>query len=550
MKHNLLFISILAMLVFSASFGYAQTTYTKITSASQLQSGAKVLIVGIADDGSAYAMGYQKSNNRFGLSVNESSGTITTVVASDPTSATEAFEFEIGTSNGNFTIYDALNNGYLYAASSDGNKLKTQATLDANGEWDIAFAADGAAIPTAQGSNTRNIMRFNDSDLANVLFSCYGNSSSVVDPVYFYVAGGQPVIEPEPSNYPTNFAASANMLDITLTWIDATGSQLPSKYLVVGSTNTITVPVDGTPVADANLIANVAYGIQTVTFSNLNANTTYNFAIFPYTNSGDNIDYKTSGSYPTVSVTTADVYVLLNESFENGLGVFTAYDVYGDQGWQQGSYNGKTYAFINGYANGASNANEDWLISPAMNGEYAVINLQFISAMKFEGNALKLMISTDYDGVSEPSDFSWDDMTDMFDWSTGNYEWVESGSMNIESYAGLNFYIAFVYTSTAEASSAWEISDVKVLATEPLAVADKLTSEIQVFPNPANSNIRFNMNQDAQVCIFDMCGRMVREENLTSGDNGLNISTLENGVYFVSLKFADGHKAVSKFLKF
>ena len=171
--------------------------------------------------------------------------------------------------------------------------------------------------------------------------------------------------DPEPSNYPTQFTAAADGVDVYIVWQDATGAQLPSKYLVLASTGNITVPVDGTPVPDSDLAKNVPYGINGVVFEGLEPNTTYHFAIFPYTNSGSNIDYKTDGTYPTAEATTEEVYVLLYEDFDDGLGVFFTFDAYGDQTWHQGTHQGTTYANMNGYADGAAHQNEDWLIGYA-----------------------------------------------------------------------------------------------------------------------------------------------------------------------------------------
>jgi hypothetical protein len=61
--------------------------------------------------------------------------------------------------------------------------------------------------------------------------------------------------------------------------------------------------VDGATEADATLVKNVAHGTQTVSFTGLTASTTYYFQIYPYTNSGSDIDYKV-GSEPQASATT------------------------------------------------------------------------------------------------------------------------------------------------------------------------------------------------------------------------------------------------------
>ena len=538
---------LVAMLLFSVR-GFAQTTYTMINGASGLEAGATYLLVGFDDDGNAYAMSYQKSNNRHAVSVSEAGGVVTATVATDPSNQTDPYEITLGGAAGAWTLEDPVKGGYLNAPGG-GNYLKTQTELTDNGKWDITFDANGGGIPVSNGGVDQKYMRFNlNASNGTPLFGCYKESSNIIAPVYFFKAGGQSEPDPEPTNYPTNFAASVNTLSVTLTWNDATGAQLPAKYLVLGSKGNITVPTDGTPVANGELAMNVAYGTQTVTFSGLDGNSTYHFAIFPYTNAGANIDYKTDGSYPTVNAQTADVYALLNETFDADLGVFTAYDVYGDQAWRQASYNNNGYANMNGYANQVYNENEDWLISPAMNGEYASIVMSFSTAMKFEGEPLQVMISTDYDGVSEPSDYSWENITDAFDYSTGNYEWVESGEVDIESLAGETSYIAFVYYSTDEAASAWEVDNVLIMAENPTSVSEK-SNTVALYPNPASEMVAFNLNQDANVTIFDMSGRMVSEMVCGAGAANCEVSNLENGVYFVNFRFADGSVAVTKFVK-
>lgn len=546
--------SLVAMLLLSVS-GFAQTTYTKVTSASGLEAGANYLIVAHHDDLGVLAMGYQKSNNRHAVVVSENGDAITVTPGTDPTSETDVFQFALGGNAGAWTLFDEVKGGYLYAASSSSNNLKTQTTLDANGQWDIAFNADGTAEVVAQGENERNNMRFNPNTQNNApLFSCYAEASNIDTRVSFYKAGGGSTPDPEPSNYPTQFMAMADGVDAYVEWEDATGAQLPSKYLVLASTGSITVPVDGTPVPDSDLAKNVPYGLNGIVFEGLQPNTTYHFAIFPYTNSGANIDYKTDGSYPTATVTTEEVYVLLYEDFDYGLGVFTAYSAYGDQEWHQGTHQGTTYANMNGYAEGAAHQNEDWLFGfvEIPNGiSFNEIWVDFSTAMKFDGDPLRVAISTDYDGISDPSDFEWEDITDAFDYSTGNYEWVESGVFDVaEIVASHSFYIAFIYTSSDEAAASWEIDYVRVIGQDMVGVNENEATMVNLYPNPANEQVSFVLDSDAQVSVFDMTGRKVSMVNVAAGNAQLNVSELESGVYFVNFRYANGSTAVSKFVKF
>ena len=551
--------SLVAMLLLSVS-GIAQTTFTKVTSASGLEAGANYIIVAHHDDLGVLAMGNQKTNNRNAVVVSEDGEAITVTPGTDAESATDVFQFTLGGNAGAWTLFDEVKGGYLYAASSSSNNLKTQTELDANGEWDITFNADGTAEVVAQGENTRNNMRFNPNTQNNApLFSCYAETSNIDTRVSFYKAGGTPAQpDPEPSNYPTEFhcLTNADGLSITVDWVDATGAQLPDRYLVLASTGDITVPVDGTPVADGEMAKNVAYGVQSVTFSDLQGGTAYHFAIFPYTNAGANIDYKTDGTYPTALGSTEQIITLFFEDFDEELGVFTPYSVAGEQEWHHGEHQGTTFANMNGYADGASNENEDWLVSPAISsqGNQDAL-LSFRTAMKFDGDPLQVKVSVDYDGQGDPAGAEWIDITGEFEYSTGNYEWVESGAVNVWSVLDgydlgyPDFYVAFVYKSTAEAASSWEIDYVKVISYGAESVAEQ-NNAIGLYPNPASEQVSFVLENDAQVSVFDMTGRMVNEVNLTAGEAQLNVSELQSGVYFVNIRYANGTTAVSKFVKF
>jgi hypothetical protein len=120
----------------------------------------------------------------------------------------------------------------------------------------------------------------------------------------------------EPSNHVTNLLSDTgdpSHSTIDIIWDDATGATIPTGYLIKGSSTGyagITVPVDGTPEDDGNLIFNVSAGVEFASFSSLDAETSYYFKVYPYTNTGDDIDYKTDGTVPETSTTTAAVPVI------------------------------------------------------------------------------------------------------------------------------------------------------------------------------------------------------------------------------------------------
>ena len=116
----------------------------------------------------------------------------------------------------------------------------------------------------------------------------------------------------EPSNYVTNLSTgNITTTDISLNWTGATGTTLPSGYLVLANTsNSFTAPVDGmiysddATLSDGSGVMNISYGTTQYTFSSLNPATTYYFKVYSYNGTGASINYKTDGTVPSANGTT------------------------------------------------------------------------------------------------------------------------------------------------------------------------------------------------------------------------------------------------------
>lgn len=141
-----------------------------VTSTDQLVAGKKYVIAA-TNSGTTYALSTtQSSNNRSATQVTKSDNTITA------TSATQELTLGGDATNG-WSFYTG--DGYLYAASSKSNYLRTQTTNDANGLATISVTSAGVASITFQGSNTRNQLKFNQNG-SNPIFSCYSNGQTSV----------------------------------------------------------------------------------------------------------------------------------------------------------------------------------------------------------------------------------------------------------------------------------------------------------------------------------------------------------------------------------
>ncbi|MBR0269678.1 MAG: chitobiase/beta-hexosaminidase C-terminal domain-containing protein [Prevotella sp.] len=75
--------------------------------------------------------------------------------------------------------YFNVGDGYLYAASSSANHLKTEETADDNAKALISIDESGNATITFQGSNTRNMLRYNPNS-GSPIFSCYASGQQDV----------------------------------------------------------------------------------------------------------------------------------------------------------------------------------------------------------------------------------------------------------------------------------------------------------------------------------------------------------------------------------
>ena len=142
--------------------------------ATSITSGKRYVIAS-GTEGSVQVMAEDRGNNR---------GAVAATVTDGVLSVSDEYEFvienaTIGEAVG-YSIYDGT--GYLYAASSSSNYLKTKTDLDENGVWSISIGSDGVATVVAHGTYTRNTMRFNSANNPPI-FSCYASGQQ---DVYLY----------------------------------------------------------------------------------------------------------------------------------------------------------------------------------------------------------------------------------------------------------------------------------------------------------------------------------------------------------------------------
>lgn len=180
--------------------------------------------------------------------------------------------------------------------------------------------------------------------------------------------------------------------------------------------------------------------------------------------------------------------VIYSEEFSSDLGKMTPISVAGAQTWRVNT--AYKNANMSGFADGKSNANEDWLVSPAfdltaaksfaINFEHT-INKGNVANMKSEQT---LWASDNYSGDVKSA--TWTQVT-ITTYPTGtDWNYVKSGAINLPAslLGKANVVFAFKYLATDASSANWQIRALKVTSDGGKLTAGGTTPTPQPQPEP------------------------------------------------------------------
>lgn len=217
--------------------GFEPQYYTLVTDASELNVGDQIIICNTV------------SSKALSISQNDNNRVATDIVI-DKSKNTAAYNkgIQIITlENGSkeSTVAFNVGDGYLYAASSDKNYLRTQTSVDNNASWIITIDKDDnyKATINAQGTNTHSMIQYNTS---SKLFSCY-LSTNPQSSVWIYRYVAVPVISPigeqligsAAGDYPIKYTVASGTDDFAVVGVDGC-----VKSASISTPGTITVTVD------------------------------------------------------------------------------------------------------------------------------------------------------------------------------------------------------------------------------------------------------------------------------------------------------------------
>ena len=233
--------------------------------------------------------------------------------------------------------------------------------------------------------------------------------------------------------------------------------------------------------------------------------------------------YQEGAAQYTLTVRNTSVELPYQIDFKTeGLGDWLTYTTEGTVEWESTNYGVQANGFNKGVG-------EAYLISPAVTASDIV--LAFSSQKSFNGNDLQLFYSTDFDPsiMSQPSDASWTEITDMATWATSQ-ETTESGNIELHDLtAPIRF--AFKYTCEANEAARWTIVELSISKGQPSGIEDVATNEMKVING--KGLVTIETAEAMPIAIYALTGAQVRQIELVEGTN---IIELPAGIYLIGNK--------------
>ena len=233
--------------------------------------------------------------------------------------------------------------------------------------------------------------------------------------------------------------------------------------------------------------------------------------------------YQEGAAQYTLTVRNTSVALPYQIDFKTeGLGDWLTYTTEGTVEWESTNYGVQANDFNKGVG-------EAYLISPAVTALDIV--LAFSSQKSFNGNDLQLFYSTDFDPsiMSQPSDASWTEITDMATWATSQ-ETTESGNIELHDLtAPIRF--AFKYTCEANEAARWTIVELSIAKGQPSGIEDVATNEMKVING--KGQVTIETAEAMPIAIYALTGAQVRQIELVEGTN---IIELPAGIYLIGNK--------------
>ena len=264
-----------------------------------------------------------------------------------------------------------------------------------------------------------------------------------------------------------------------------------------------------------------------------------------------------SNTSAVLNVTTLQgPIVLMEEDFNDCSNIsFFTYNEASNKDWgcqTQYGENSTGSMGINGYQE--NELSKDWLITtnPIEFDKSTGEKLSFYADAAYGSTPLELVYSSNYDGSSNPNNFTWISVPNItiptHSNGGGTEEVFTFNDVDISSITG-TVYMAFKYYSNGSPTR-WTVDSFEVTATETTLAVDDfgIDKVITAYPNPSNGVFKIAMpviQSEVTVEIYTIQSRLVSRKIYTvnNGEVEINIDDKPTGLYIVQVHLENNSTA-------
>lgn len=246
----------------------ATAEWQLLTDLRSLQTEGLEVVIAAADYDVAMCT-TQSDDNRKSAAITKSGNTMSIV------GDVQIFQLQQGTTEGSWAFFDDTLNGYLYAAGTGSNLLKTKTELNEQGSWTLKFDSNGTlsvvakAVTDANGNNYRNVMQYN-ANKGSELFSCYASATQKAVAIYYRLASTEPRINSVSTDKTEFEHDGSTTINATVVTKYAAGETLSVTFdgdWVTIDPTTVTVGGDNTATFALTAAENTANEPRTITMT-------------------------------------------------------------------------------------------------------------------------------------------------------------------------------------------------------------------------------------------------------------------------------------------
>ena len=170
-------------------------------------------------------------------------------------------------------------------------------------------------------------------------------------------------------------------------------------------------------------------------------------------------------------------------------------------------------------------------------------NVQATKTVSVQGK-LKTITGPSTVCVGQPATFTTDDVATNYTWYTGGLPYTKNG--NSITIAAFNWG-ARIEAHTSD-NGCWSGAALQITASYNCRSAifsddnkESITSSINMYPNPSNGTVTFNLpnEKDYQISILSTDGKLVWESSYVKNISTYDFNFMKPGVYFVNFTFSN-----------